>query len=130
MDRLQVAAIRRDRNKTLVLGDFGPRLENPVAVCLHKRLAFLEDSDGSARSLQYLRTKDGREVDFVVVEAGKSTFMVEVKASDCTLSSGLRDFSDRYGLAGVQLAGGLRLETDHGRLAVRRVLPWLGAPEI
>jgi len=113
----------------LVTGDEGRRLENLVAVCLQKRLSFLEDGDGTARTLHYLRTKDGREVDFVTVEGGKPALMVEVKASDGALTAGLGFFNERYGLPGVQLVGDLRLETDRGTLAVRRALPWLSALE-
>ena len=52
----------------LVKGDQGQRLENLVAVCLQKSLFYVEDRDGKRRSLDYLRTKEGKEVDFVTVE--------------------------------------------------------------
>ena len=103
----------------MVKGDGGQRLENLVGVALQKRLYHLEDSDGG-RCLQYLRTKEGREVDFVTVEeGGKPTLMVEVKTSDRSLSPGLRYFGDRYHLPGVQLVADLRTEMDEGNLLIR-----------
>jgi len=81
------------------------------------------------RSLCYLRTKEGIEVDFVTVEDERPVLMVEVKATDRVLSPGLRYFHDRYHLPGVQLVGHLRLETEHKGLAVRRALDWLAALE-
>lgn len=113
----------------LVKGDEGQRLENLVAMCLQKRLFYLEDRDGKPRSLHYLRTKEGREVDFVTVESGRPLLMVEVKASDRTLTPGLCYFRDRYGIPGVQLVGDLRVETEHNGLSVRQAFPWLQALE-
>lgn len=114
----------------LVKGDEGQRLENLVAMCLHKRLAYLEDRDGQSRSLHYLRTKEGKEVDFVTVEKGRPTLMVEVKASDRALTPGMHYFHDRYHIPGVQLVGDVRVETDEDGLSVRQALPWLRALEI
>ncbi len=113
----------------LVKGDEGQRLENLVAMCLQKRLFHLEDRDGKPRSLHYLRTKEGKEVDFVTVENGQPLLMVEAKASDRTLTPGLRHFRDRYGIPGVQLVGDLRVETEHNGLSVRQAFPWLQALE-
>jgi uncharacterized protein len=101
-----------------------------VAVCLQKRLFYLEDRDGKRRSLDYLRTKEGKEVDFVTVESGRPVLMVEVKASSRSLSAGLRYFHDRYGVPGVQLVGDLRVEREQEGLSVRQALPWLQGLEI
>jgi predicted AAA+ superfamily ATPase len=114
----------------LVKGDQGQRLENLVAVCLQKSLFYLEDRDGKRRSLDYLRTKEGKKVDFVTVESGRPVLMVEVKASDRSLSAGLHYFHDRYGVPGVQLVGDLRVENEQGGLSVRQALPWLQGLEI
>lgn len=54
-----------------VRGDESARFENTVALCLHKWLHFLEDSKGKNLSLHYLRDKEKREVDFVILEDGK-----------------------------------------------------------
>lgn len=113
----------------LVRGDSGPRFENMIAVCLYKRQAFLEDGNGSPRSLCYLRTKDGREVDFMLVQEGNPELMVEAKYSDRTLSPNLRYFNDHYGYQGIQLVADLPLETDQYGLRVRKAQDWLAGLE-
>lgn len=64
-----------------VEGD-GARLENLVALSLQKELSFIEDTEGCKNQLHYLRTKDGREIDFLILIDGKPTHMIEVKMSD------------------------------------------------
>lgn len=61
-------------------------LENLVALSLLKDLWFQEDVEGSRCSLHYLRTKDGKEIDFLTVVNRKPADMVEVKSSDDSLS--------------------------------------------
>jgi len=51
----------------LVDGDEGARLENLVAVCLLKHVYAKVDYLAEAYALHYLRTKDGQEVDFALV---------------------------------------------------------------
>jgi hypothetical protein len=109
----------------LVNGDEGKRLENMVAGCLQKHLFLLEDRDGIPRSLCTLRTKDGKEVDFVMVEKGRPTLMIEVKTSDRELAPGLVFFHDRYAIPGVQLVGDLRVESESKGLAILRAFDWL-----
>ncbi len=109
----------------LVNGDEGKRLENLVAGCLQKHLFLLEDRDGIPRTLRYLRTKDGKEVDFLLVEEKRPTLMIEVKVSDRELAPGLVFFHDRYEIPGVQLVSDLRVESEHKGLAILRALDWL-----
>jgi len=45
-----------------------------------------EDRDGVSRSVRYLRTREGKEVDFVVTADEVPTLMVEVKAQERQLS--------------------------------------------
>jgi len=52
----------------------------------------------------YLRTKDGREVDFVITEKNKPLLLVECKSGDKSLSSSLIYFKERLGVpAAVQV---------------------------
>jgi predicted AAA+ superfamily ATPase len=60
----------------------GARWENVVATALHKQLHFLEDTQGRDVGLHYLRTKDGREIDFALSIDGEVRQMIEVKVSD------------------------------------------------
>lgn len=109
----------------LVRGGMGPALENLVALSLHRQACLEEDGDGVVRSLRYLRTKEGKEVDFVTTRDDEPVLMVEVKSQDRELAPGLKYFGDRYGLPGVQLVADLRLEHDAGPYQIRRLLDWL-----
>jgi len=62
--------------------DHGARLENIVACALLKELHYLEDTTGIHTSLHYLRTKDGKEIDFLVCLEEHPTHTIEVKWSD------------------------------------------------
>lgn len=57
-------------------------LENLVAVSLLKHLWYQEDLEGISGSLHYLRTKDGKEIDFALVEERKITTVIEVKKTE------------------------------------------------
>lgn len=72
--------------------DMGARIENLVALSLLKQLHFLEDTKGIDAHLHYLRTKDGKEVDFLVVIDNFPVLAIEVKTSDANISSGLKHF--------------------------------------
>jgi uncharacterized protein len=73
----------------LIKGDIGAKIENLTAVCLLKHVYAKRDYDGENFALHYLRTKDGLEVDFALVNDDKLETILEVKHSDTTLSKGL-----------------------------------------
>jgi predicted AAA+ superfamily ATPase len=73
----------------------GPRFENLVAAHLLKWVHFQEDTQGRDLELRYFRDRDGREVDFVVVERRKPRLLVECKWSDAEVERGLRYLSAR-----------------------------------
>ena len=60
-----------------VIGDPGIKLENLTAIL--KECHFLEDSRGEQLKLYYLRTRDGRELDFFVTRDEEPFLGVEVK---------------------------------------------------
>ncbi|MFN0206874.1 MAG: ATP-binding protein [Planctomycetota bacterium] len=72
--------------------DEGARFENMVASALLKYCHLLEDSEGYKMELQYLRHREGREVDFVVTRDGKIEFIVEAKLAGAELSPQLPYF--------------------------------------
>jgi predicted AAA+ superfamily ATPase len=78
-----------------VEGDMGARLENTVALALLREMHLLEDTTGSRMALHYLRDRDGREVDFLVLVDRKPVIIAEVKASDDAFAKPLRHFG-RY----------------------------------
>ena len=77
------------------IGDIGPRFENMVASQLLKYCHFMEDTEGYRMELRYLRDRDGREVDFVVVRDGSPLFAVECKASGGSLAGNIKYFKER-----------------------------------
>lgn len=73
--------------------DDGARLENLVACALLKELQFIEDTQGTNSSLHYLRTKDGKEIDFLICIEGKATHLLEIKWSDVTPNNNFHHFT-------------------------------------
>ena len=73
----------------------GAKFENLVASQLLKYCHFIEDTEGYKMELQYLRDRDGREVDFVVIKDKKPLFAVECKSSDYNLSKNIKYFKER-----------------------------------
>lgn len=87
----------------------GMRLENLVATTLLKRLHFIEDYYGYSCELHYLRDKEGREVDFVVVIDNKITQLIEVKVSDTDISKSLKYYTEHLQpQQAIQLVGDLK----------------------
>ena len=62
-----------------LIPDQAARFENLVACQLLKYCHFLEDTQGHAMELRYLRDTDRRAVDFVVLRDGKPEYAVECK---------------------------------------------------
>ena len=75
--------------------DSGARFENMVASQLLKYCHFIEDTEGYRMDLRYIRDRDGREIDFVIMKEGKALFAVECKLSDQRLSKAIKYFKER-----------------------------------
>jgi len=110
-----------------VEGDEGARFENLVALSLLKEIHYRQDVEGRDLSLNYLRTKDGREVDFAVVEKGQPTWLIEAKLSASELSPHLEHFGKFSQKAKkLQLVRHLKTEkTFPSGAEMRRAAPWL-----
>jgi predicted AAA+ superfamily ATPase len=80
-----------------VVEDVGQRAETLVACHLLKAVDAWTDLGLGRYELRYLRDKDKREVDFLVVRGGKPWFLVEVKSSDTSLSPALAHFQAATG---------------------------------
>lgn len=103
----------------LVKGDKGAIFENFVAGCLLKYVYYRSDYEGLHYSLNYLRTKDGQEVDFCLVNENKIEQLIEVKYADTTLSKNLIYFNQKYQLPGIQLVKEIKREYQRDNLQVR-----------
>jgi len=109
----------------MVKGDEGVRLENLVATSLLKNLNHTEDTKGKRCRLETLRTKEKKEVDFVMVEDDQPKLIVEVKLSDAGINPSLRYFHNRYGLEAVQIVKNLHNERMVDGIQLRRAADFL-----
>jgi predicted AAA+ superfamily ATPase len=115
----------------LIEGDEGVKFENLAALTLAKQAAADEDIRGISASLRYVRTKDGREVDFCYVQNGNARFFLETKLSDSNISKQLSYFCGRYNIPGIQLVKNLKRERQEGIsrqgtcIEVRQADKWL-----
>lgn len=102
-----------------VLAGEGERFENLVATSLLKRLHFLEDRDGYRYELRYLRDKEGREIDFVIIKENRVEELIETKWSDDKISKSLLYYAERLkpGKA-TQITAHLRRPYSQGRIRV------------
>ena len=116
-------------DNALVEGGDGIKFENLVALSLAKEAAADEDVHGIPATLRYIRTKDGREVDFCYVRGGKAQFLAEVKLSETNIAENLHYFCDRYHLPGTQLVKELKRERKERNIEVRSAPLWLAALE-
>ncbi len=112
----------------LVRGDDGVRFENLVANHLLKWSHFQRDVKGQELELHYLRTRDGAEIDFALVQAGMILQLIECKLSDLTVHSALARFSQvQPNAKAVQLVRYARQSIHHKTLTVESAAQWLGA---
>ncbi len=113
-----------------VKGGPGVRLENTAACCLLRHVQYQQDVKGEQVKLHYLRTKDKREVDFLIAESEQPVEMIEVKHSDKTVSKHLHYFKQRYPqLNGVQIVQTLQEPIYHREadLHIRNAAEYLAA---
>ena len=110
-----------------VLGDEGVRLENVTACALLKEIQFRQDCFGEELQLHYLRTRDGREIDFYVTEDGRGKLMLEVKWADANRSMNFLLFDKHLPDAGkVQLVKELEKEKTYpDGTEIRQAHSWL-----
>ncbi len=110
----------------LVSGD-GAKLENLVATTLHKELDLVRDTRGDSTRLHYLRTREGREVDFAIVIEDAVRALIEVKSTHSTDIRHLVHFGRFLPDASrVLLVRNLdRERTYPDGTEVREIVPWL-----
>lgn len=95
----RVRAVKKERKLYLwdwsVVDDAGARFENLVASQLLKYCHWMEDTQGHAMELRFLRDTDRREVDFVVMKDRRPLFAVECKSGDKAISPAIHYFAAR-----------------------------------
>ncbi len=78
--------------------------------------------------LHYVKTKDGKEIDFLASLDGTPTHLIEVKASDDNPSSSFSYFQSAFSpsIKLIQLVKNCRREkTFPTGLSIRSLVPWL-----
>lgn len=113
-------------DSSYVKGNKGIVFENVVAVCLLKHTQYLQDSLGQNTILQFLKTKDGKEIDFVISKDDKAEKFIEVKLSERQISRTLKYFSKRYpSVEPIQLVHNLPQEEEKESIKILKAGEWL-----
>lgn len=128
----RVRAVKKERKHYhfdwSLIPDRSYRFENLVGSHLLKWVHYEEDAKGRELELRYFRDVTGREVDFVVLEEGRPTLLVECKLSPDGVNPALRLLKTRYPAAEawqVHLEGTRDFETPEG-IRVAPALELLG----
>ncbi len=74
--------------------DESAKLENIVATHLLKEIQFRQDVYGENYELRFLRDKDKREIDFVILKDRKVYSLIEVKKRDDKISTALKYYKE------------------------------------
>lgn len=116
-----------------VVNDKGAKLENLVANALLKELHFLEDTQGVSTKLHFLRTRDGRELDFLIVLNNKPIYLIEAKWADDDPHPNFSYFEKYFPatIKKIQLVKDIKREKTYPNgLEVRSLISWLSELEI
>jgi predicted AAA+ superfamily ATPase len=106
-----------------VIGDEGAVFENLVATHLLKHLQFREDLEGYRYELKYIRDKEKREVDFVILKDGMIQELIEVKYADPNVDSSLKYYAEKLNPPkATQIVARLKRPYSQGKLTVDTAL--------
>jgi hypothetical protein len=111
----------------LVVGDAGLLFENMTAVSLYAYTAAVTDYRGVDTGLYYLRTRDGKEVDFCLSGEKGPVEMIECKVSGDKPAANLVYFNERYGIRPVQLVLNLNKQRMAGKVEIRDAADYLSS---
>jgi uncharacterized protein len=111
----------------LVRGDESQKLENIVACALIKEANYLEDALGYNVTMNFLKTKDGNELDFLIQIEGEKPWIIEVKLGDADISPNFKKFSPFFkNVNQIQLVKNLSREFSNEQgVKVVKALNWL-----
>ncbi len=105
----------------LVEGDEGARLENLTAICLLKNIYGRYDYLAEDYQLNYIRTKDGEEVDFALIKEGVIQQLIEVKNSDHSLSPSLVKFQKKNQCKAIQVVRHSNYEIQRNGIEILKI---------
>jgi predicted AAA+ superfamily ATPase len=107
------------------ISDEGVRFENLIASHLWKAAQIWTDRGLANLELRFVRDRDRREVDFLMVKNNKPWFLVECKLSETSFSENLRYFSQRLDVPGIQLVLKENIFKQEGKLLLVSAENWL-----
>lgn len=110
-----------------VIGDAGIKLENLTACALIKEIHYLEDCYGEQLEVYYLKTKDGREIDFLITKNDSPFLMIEVKWADNHPSRNFNIFNKYFPrVKKIQIVGKIDREKTYPEdIEIRLAYQWL-----
>jgi len=109
----------------LVVGDKGVIFENIVALSLLTHIYTQIDYQAKNYSLHYLRTKEGKEIDFALTCDEMLEQIIEVKYADGKPSSSLIAFHEKYQIPAIQLVKELVREQVISGVEIREATNYL-----
>lgn len=113
-----------------VKGDDGIKFENLTAVSLLKHVQFCADALGKEGALHYLRTKEGKEIDFILVDNDRISRAVEVKDKETSLSKNIKYFRGKYrNIPFVQIVRNMRQARQVDGVPIEPAADWLAGLE-
>jgi predicted AAA+ superfamily ATPase len=83
--------------------DAGARFENMVALELYRAVSNWNEMGYGRFSLNFIRTKDQQEVDFVLSDDGRPVLLVDARAQERQPSAALMKFQTALNVPAVQL---------------------------
>jgi len=84
----------------------GRRFENFVAVQLQRAVSAWNEWGKGEYRIMYIRTKDGRELDFVIVDQNRPLFLIECKWGEKNLAPSVVYFKERLSVPlAIQVSG-------------------------
>jgi uncharacterized protein len=109
----------------MVRGNTGQKLENAVAVSLKEYTFRQYEEMGETCNLNYIRTKEKKEIDFCLSKDNKPHLFIEVKNSDTNFSKTLIAFSHKYQVKAVQLVYNIKQERNLENITMRNLSNFL-----
>lgn len=110
-----------------VVKNEGLKLENIVAAALLKELTFLEDVYGASTKLHFVRTKDGREIDFLALINNQPYCLIESKWADDQPNKNFLYFNKYFASTKkIQIVKEIKREKTYSDgLEIRSAITWL-----
>lgn len=113
----------------MVKGDEGIKFENLAALSLLKYTLGMYDNRGKNYELRYMRTKEGKEVDFCITLDNRPEIIIEAKRSESDLSKNLLYFHQKYSIPASQIVLNLKRERKAGEITIRDGMKFLSELE-